>query len=781
MEDKKYLYLIIGVVIIIFIGIGAGLFFYGQEPDAPPSEPKPAETNPNDFGYLPTLPETSTKDDGLTDAKRLELAKEKQFISSFWQTPQIQYTAQVPAYSLPLGEVKEQVINYRDFSRKINVESALSKLTTNGFVVISNPFDPKIADWERGYKIIRDEGLPIFITADSVVGVYQNTLHVIYKEIEQEIFYPSIWELLKEMHGQAKKRYETKHQQLGIESDTITEANRLELAYLTVALKLLKPDSSQVKESLTAETTFFTPHEASIYKISVPDYLEDEVRQEIKLIGSKTKKAKSPIFLYQKSYAKYSIPSQYQTSEKLKNYYLAVTWLNDKLFPLWNKEKDCPDCSFYQQNHAINFLASLYLSSDLASNQNLKNRWANIYKSISFFRGLEVNLTYLDYHRALQDVFSQDYNLDQIFTTDSENIKTNISKLQEKIISYGFPQILSGQNETKEKIGLRLLRSNHLLENELFSSLTGNSVGRYLKTDDNSSPPFTACPSKKTPSRCLATGLDLFNLLGNKTAQKTINELGDSSYEQYQQNLNTFVAQLGEFDQYTWHDNAYLSLLSALGHLERNDYTGWPTFMQSNAWAKKTLSTSLAAWTNFHRDINFEKASLSNTSGLNPHFPYGYIEPQIEFYHQLAADITMIMDGFINLHIIDNLDNSFERLKSLKELLNQAIEISQKELANEALTTDNYNFINNFDKQVRGIIGDIKKGNIQNSYTFNYSLTDKNQLNEKISGFNYLIAIYPDQAGRLFFAIGPVFNYNEQGKINNSVKKNIDWQDEFKQ
>jgi len=781
MEDKKYLYLIIGVIVIIFIGLGLGLFFYVQKPASLPSEPKPIETNTNDFGYLPTLPETETLDDGLTNAERLELEKEKQFISSFWQSPQVQYTAQVPAYDLPLIEIKEQVVNYRDFSRKIDVESALPKLTANGFVVVDNPFDTKIADWERGYKTVRGEGLPIFITADSVVGVYQNTLHVIYKEIEQEIFYPSLWELLKKMHGQAKKRYETKHQQLGIESDAVTEANRLELVYLTVALKLLKPDPSQVKESLATETKFFTPLEADTYKISIPGYLEDEVNQEIKLIDSKSKGAKSPIFLYQKSYAKYNIPKHYQTSEKLKNYYLTITWLNDNLFPLWNKENDCPDCFFDQQDHTINFLAGLYLSDDLASNQNLKNRWANIYKSISFFKGLEVNLTYLDYHRALQDIFGQDYNLDEIFGPDSENIKTNISKLQEKIISYSFPQILSGQSETKEKIGLRLLRNNHLLENELFNSLTGDSVGTYLKPEGRPSSPFTACPSQKTPSRCLVTSLDLFNLLNNKTAQETIDELGDNRYEQYQQNLNTFIAQLEEFDQYTWHDNAYLSLLSALGYLERNDYTGWPTFMQNEAWAKKSLNTSLAAWTNFHRDINFEKASSSQDSSLNPHFPYGYIEPQIEFYHQLAADTRMIMDGFINLQIIANTDNSFKRLEGLKELLDQAIEISRKELTNETLNTDDYNFINNFDKQVRGIIGDIKKGNIQNSYTFNYNLTEKNQLNEKISGFNYLIAIYPDLDNKLFFAIGPVFNYNEQGKINNSIRKNIDWQNEFKE
>ena len=137
--------------------------------------------------------------------------------------------------------------------------------------------------------------------------------------------------------------------------------------------------------------------------------------------------------------------------------------------------------------------------------------------------------------------------------------------------------------------------------------------------------------------------------------------------------------------------------------------------------------------------------------------------------------------GSDTYHGPSTLSNSYKRLKSLKGLLNQTAEISQKELANEILTTDDYNFINNFDKQIRSIIGDIKKENIQNSYTFDYNITETNQLNEKISGFDYLVAVYPDKAGRLFFAVGPVFNYNEQGKIANSVKKNANWQNEFKE
>ena len=780
MGDKKIFY-IIGIVVIlalIIVGIIV-LFFYFQQTRIP-NIPAPINTGTDQTGGLGSLPANETVGPGAgpgTASALAELAKEKQFISSFWQATNIDYQPQVVASQIPLAEIKERITNYRDFSRKIAVENGLEKIAANGFVVLTDPFRLATSDWATSYKTIRANELPIFISADSVAGLYQTTLQVIYKEIEEEIFYPSLWQLLTAIYQTTKVRYEQKYQQFGIATDLLTEANRLELAYIAVALKLLQPEQTQVREPLSTENNkFFTPQEAKNYAINVPEYLAKEVAAEIDLITKRSGNVKSAIFLYDKNYQVFNIPEQYRTSEKLKNYYLAITWLNEGFFPLWHQANDCADCLLDQQDHQINFVAALLLSNDLAGDQNLKNSWANIYKSISFFKGLESNLTYLDYIQALKASFGADYDLEQMFNTDAQTIKERLAIIQKNISTFEFPSSLGGSTSQKSQVGLRLLRHYHLLENRLFNQLTYEPAGLYLGETKDSPLPFTACQVQPDFWRCWPTGLDLFNLLGNRLSENIINARQDNSYQNYLQRLTEFRSELAKFDQNTWHDNAYMSLLSALQKINRPSPDGYPGFMTNEAWEKKSLTTSLGAWVNFHQEINFERTDTPEPVGLGSYFPYGYVEPQVDFYGELLSNVKMIMDGFNTLQIISPISKSYERLSNLRLVLEKLSAIAKKELENSNLDNTDYDFINNFNKHIRTFLGDVKKENIQNSHTLEFKYPQNRLLVEKNQGLNYIIVAYPDSQGQLFLAVGPVYRFREE---KNGGASSSGWQDDY--
>ncbi|MDX9892905.1 MAG: DUF3160 domain-containing protein [Patescibacteria group bacterium] len=779
MEDKKLLYIAIAVialmiVALIFFGVLIFRYFTFESNPAIPELPNVSI----DPGQLPVLQNSGNNPGANANQAQSELAKEKQFISSFWQPLETPFTAQITAYEIPIKDIKETVTNYRDFSRKINVEPALDKLSANGFALVQNPFTASPKDWAGSFKLIKENGLPVLISADAVLGAYQDSLQVIYKEIEQDIFYPSLWELLEKMFFQAKNRYEVRFKQYGIESDVLTEANRLELAYLTVALNLLEPKSGQVRDSLSADQRYFSPQEGESYSMNIPDYLAGEVAAELDLINQARQTKESPIMLYQQNYQDFKIPTQYQTSEKLKNYFLTITWLNEVLFPLWHQENDCANCLLDRQDQAINFVAALLLSNDLASNQELKNRWANIYKSISFFRGLESNLTYLDYHQALQDTFGAEFQIDQLFNTSPETVKERIALLQETLAKYEFPAPLAGAGQAKETAGLKLLRDYHLLEDRLFNQLTFGPVGDFKASVKRGDPlPFSACsPIQDQYQRCWPSGLDLFNLLGNQTAKNILQQTQNDFYHNYQSQLDNFRSQLDDFDQNTWHDNAYMGLLAALKNLDSRVGDGWPAFMKNENWSGKTLYTSLGAWASFHYQINYGKTSAVESGGLVKNFSYGYLEPQLPTYDQLLANVKMISQGFSSLQIISPLDKTFERLKNLSLLLENVIAISQRELNNEKLTVDDYSFINNFDRHLATVTGDIDKKNLEKNYEVKINITANHQLLEKIDGISYLIVTYPDTEGKQFFAIGPVLNYTES---NNKNAKLNDWQVNF--
>jgi hypothetical protein len=163
--------------------------------------------------------------------------------------------------------------------------------------------------------------------------------------------------------------------------------------------------------------------------------------------------------------------------------------------------------------------------------------------------------------------------------------------------------------------------------------------------------------------------------------------------------------------------------------------------------------------------------------GISNYFPYGYVEPYPELYAELAANVDMVIKGFTSLEIISTQSKSFERLQNLKNILTRLTDIAKKELTKEEVTTEDFDFINNFGKQIKAVSGDVKKENLQTKANFNWQINDKTSLNEYLDGLNFLIAIYPDKEGKLFFAIGPVYNYLE-GK--NKEKPSASWQAELK-
>ncbi len=778
MEDKKYFYIAgIVVVVLLLIGIIGGFLYYQFGRIQGPVTMEPVfDTNTSTYPTLPVATSTGSGNGLSPEEQARVLEKEKQFISSYFQNPTVTYFPSAKAYTLPLKDVKEQAVNYRDFSRRINLDKSLAPINNHGFTVIANPFDAGITDWQTSYQTLLQNKLPILITSDSLLGVYQQTLAITYKEAEDTIFYDSLWQVLRQVYDQSRRRYETGFQQAGIEADAATEASRLELAYAAVGLKLLEPQANQIKEAIGEPRIYFSTQESQQYRIVIPSYLQKEVDAELALIAKLSKSAPSPIFKDTRDYQIFTVPVEYAASEKLKNYYRASAWLTQTLFPLYAKGDQCPDCTFDAPDHQVTFLTALYLSRDLAASQDLKNRWANIYKSVSYFRGLEYNLTYLDYDRALRDSFGDTYNLDELFTQNDETTKKNIATVQKKLAEQDFIFALSGTDQSVQNKGLRLMRQRYLMEQKLFSQVVGTSVGTFTGPTEKVATPFTGCPQNKTFERCISTSLDLFAALGNPLAKQWLDTTSNNRYQQYGARSNAFASSLSTFSPDTWRDNTYLNTLQSLSLLKKSP-TGFPAFMQTDQWAAKTLDTSLGAWTDFHRTIVIDRVKPEDTVGLVSYFPYGYVEPQPELYARLSANVDMTLRGLAQLQIIAPQSKSYERLSNLKTTLDRAYDISVKELSNIELNGEDYDYINGFYKNIRQINGDVKKANLANKVTINYPGTRNTTLRTQINGLNYVVALYPDSQGKLFLAIGPMLNYSE---AKNNIIFSNNWQSLFK-
>ena len=139
----------------------------------------------------------------------------------------------------------------------------------------------------------------------------------------------------------------------------------------------------------------------------------------------------------------------------------------------------------------------------------------------------------------------------------------------------------------------------------------------------------------------------------------------------------------------------------------------------------------------------------------------GYVEPVPEFYNRLLALTRMTIEGLDEMAVLD--DTSKRRLQSLEIILERLTEISKKELENQALTEEDYDFIKHFGKQLEGVIADVEE-KAQKTTIIADVHTDGNSgqvLEEGVGYVDLIVVAYKVPDGRILVGAGPVMTYYE--------------------
>ncbi|MCX6800498.1 MAG: DUF3160 domain-containing protein, partial [Candidatus Falkowbacteria bacterium] len=222
---------------------------------------------------------------------------------------------------LPIN-VKVDISNYYDVTRKINLDSYLNNLNKNGFSIIDNPFPVKGSnDFFTGFSALSDNQLPTLITSDFLLYYYQNTLKEVFESVKEENFYDELWDINKNLFDIADKRYRARLAVVGAVNDPILEAARKEAAFLAVTLEILKPKQDQVSANLN-DTNKFNIKDLKKYYQVLPTYLKNDVPLEIDLMKEiNTNNAsqlikKSPVLTYSKDYSQFILPEEYKKNAK---------------------------------------------------------------------------------------------------------------------------------------------------------------------------------------------------------------------------------------------------------------------------------------------------------------------------------------------------------------------------------------------------------------------------------------------------------------------------------
>ncbi|HQQ38227.1 MAG TPA: DUF3160 domain-containing protein [bacterium] len=754
---KKILILILAIIIIA--ALGAGIWWLSQRlksssqpsgDDSQASSSAPARLN--DFH----LEGIDGQKEGSNTAEEPN-AVEYLYFSYFYHEPDnIIDDFKFPEYAVPIN-VKLDVSNYYDVSRKLNLDSSLESLNKNGFAILDNPWPKEANDFYALGALLDDKQIPLFISADFISYYYQSILKMSFKEIEEGVFYESLWNINRTLYEGARIRYENHLQVSGNINDRVLEGERLEAAFFAVSLELLKPRLDQVDSANNLNSGKFSGRDQQKFSFTLPAYLSDDVTKELELIRAAKEQQKSPVLLYDRDYKSFIIPQEYKNNARLQNFYLTAVWLNS-VFPLNYRDESCPECLLDKDDWRINFTAASLIASDFANNQELKSEWARIYKIISFFKGLRDGWNYVHYRDGLKNSFGDDFDVTRLFAEDNPEAEANMEKLRQNLLQREVVPMQGGlslKTMAGYKIaGLQFLADFYWPNDFIFGHLRYPEVGVYQGGEKPVANNVTACLVQKKYQRCQGSSQDILSLLYPAWNGPLFLENGNyANYKEALENLRPLVE--GGMNENL--NNYWSSLLANRYYLNISD-TRLPAYLRSKDWRAHMANSVLGSWTDMQ--LPLDKISLRSQSTNNSNLgatvsfsEYNWVEPNIDYLDRLLAHNQMILGMFEAIGLDEKSSLATNNIREAGRQLAGLRAIIAKQAVGEDLNADDNRFIRDF---VRAYL--VEEPAEKTLSWRNNSLGAN--IKESLGSPRLLIIAHP-VGDKIVFSVGPVFNHQE--------------------
>ena len=662
-------------------------------------------------------------------------------------------------YELPLDV--NQVYNFNAVNSQITISDCTGLLQQNGFFILEDfelPTPPGTGgipgDIREGfvtiYEQLRRMEFYLYVTVDTILHIYHIQFDETLKDIEEAEFIPDINALTVALLDIAKTDYNEY-------TGDLKEAAKRNVAYLSVANKLLDPYAT------------------------VPSYVSAIVNSELSRIEAHAGMDYSDIFLYQEDYSQYVPRGHYTRSEALEKYFKAMMWYGRMSFILkggTQQEVDDGEALVTHYNAKIQTLQAMHLAQSLGlaqvdtrTGKEVLDRMSSI---IDFYVGTADDLTPYEYIEVSDSVFGSDLDLFDLQNEDNYfALKYHLSKLRPPEIYGGtggedlalWPPFYPEQLDELLDItkGMRFFGQRFIPDSYMFQELVFPSVieptGSFTPT------PFTLGDTGGGLARCYPMGLDVMAILGSDTAKNILTEAGDTSYVNYDNQFNMLKDTFDAFDEYHWNKNLYWGWLYALKSLIGGFEDGYPNYMNTEAWDKKELNSALASWTELRHDtILYAKQSYTpfGRGGIEPPpDATGYVEPLVEFYYRMEDLTELTQQGLSDMNALP--PDANERLVAFSDMLSTLKDISERELQNQPLTSEDFDFIGNIAQTLEEAITGSDDDGVSTILVADvHTHSNEEMVVEEGVGYIDLIFVateYPN--GSIVLSIGPVFSYYE--------------------
>jgi len=609
-------------------------------------------------------------------------------------------------------------------------------LGQNGFVVAP-------AEWLEFFQVYdnaRYNETPVFVTTDSVYHVYHLLFDKMLRDLEREHFASDIAALTIACLQSAQNLHAE------LQGTELEDDARNIVAYFAVADALINPDA-------------VTPPEVA-----------DLVQRELALIEAHAGMGGSPIFNQNcpencdpcdtmpppecldqpclcEDYSQYVPRGHYTRSEQLQRYFRAMMW-----YGRINMRLQKPN------ETRMALLITYILRNTDVNGQASADVWAQVYDPTVFIVGKADDLGFHEYGALWDTIFGPDAPASAI--ADESKFAAFIEAARQ----LPPPQINSMWVyiwEDKEQVtqGFRFMGQRFVLDAYIFDELTWREVGTMADP------------------RTLPKALDVMAVLGSEESHSILDEMGETAYVHYPEQMAKLREEISALQLDSWTQNLYWAWLYAFGPLLEPKGPQYPAFMQTQAWTRKDIHAALGSWTELKHDtILYAKQSMAELGGgPPPEPPHGWVEPNPEAYARLLALTRMTRDGLESRGLLtENTDTNLARLDGLLTFL---LDVSQRELAGEPLTDDDYERIKFYGGELEVMTLAAADQESEGSPFFDQDdqapivadvatgldpLTAEGAVLEEGTGYIFEIyAVVPDGAGGLHIAKGGVYSYYE--------------------
>lgn len=562
-------------------------------------------------------------------------------------------------------------------------------------LLIENNFVVNPRKEEQLFYIYEDNEykyIPSFITTDSVLQAYHIFYDYTLRTMESEKLLGKLEELTKMMLSRSIELYDE------IENDEVKEAQIKNMAFFAVASYCLEKD----------------------LPLDVPKVAIDMAKEEYDKILNHSGFSTSSIFPYKLDYSQYTVRGHYTRSDDFKRYFRAMMWYGQAPFPLYFKSQEDVEMRNIEQT-----IQALLMTHSLYSDGEIYDLWENIYEPTNFFVGSSDDLNIHNYRDILYKVYGDKPDLNKL--TDEKKLDEfymETDKLPEPKIKAKYTDI-----DTPSGKQFRFMGQRYVLDAEIIQELV------------------------EPIQRPIPSGLDIMGVLGSERAEKMQKENPmNREWESYPKIFDELKKKFHNLEDRDWMSNMYQGWLWTLKDLLKPYGEGYPSFMTNEAWVDKNLNTALGSWSELKHDtILYGKQSGAEMGGGVSEEVVGYVEPNIEVYEKLLWLTKFSRESLKQRGLsVEDIDTKMDRFENILKLL---IDCSIKELNNEALTSEEYEFI----QMYGGILEDLTSSFAGDGLRWFEitSETDKNMA--VIADFHTIAPNRYSEGGYMEAGVGPAY------------------------